>query len=421
MCNEYEVIGVGFGPSNIGLAIQLAEESIDYRSLFLDRSQSSVWHSGMLLRNADIQNHPLRDLITLVNPRSHFSFINYLHQENRLSHFLNTGLYYPMRQDYANYIQWCAGHFDNLVVYNNPVQKILLSDSGDTLEICTERKKYITRSVVIASGRERNVPGVFHNIQGPRCFHACDYLDKVMNLDVNKDYRFVVVGASQSAAEIILDLYSRFPNAKINSVIRNYSFKMKDKSPFSYEIYFPESIDFFYQLSLEHRGHLGSEMRRTNYSSVDQDVLDELYKVIYMQRVYGKPRIEVDRNIIIDNVELSKNVGFVMSMHNKYSQENKSLNADVIIFATGFEDAGKEGATLPLLENIRHKYQHNPDGSIKVNRDYSLEALTPSLPKVYLSGLCEASHGLGDAGSFSLIPIRCKTILSSLQQHLEKN
>jgi L-ornithine N5-monooxygenase len=38
-----------------------------------------------------------------------------------------------------------------------------------------------------------------------------------------------------------------------------------------------------------------------------------------------------------------------------------------------------------------------------------------------LNGLCESSHGMGDAGSFSLLALRSKTIAQSLDSTLSSD
>ena len=59
------------------------------------------------------------------------------------------------------------------------------------------------------------------------------------------------------------------------------------------------------------------------------------------------------------------------------------------------------------------------DGGPDVLRDYRLKVEGSSAP-VYLNGLCEASHGFGDAGSFSILSIRGDVIASSLKKHIQQ-
>ena len=46
-----------------------------------------------------------------------------------------------------------------------------------------------------------------------------------------------------------------------------------------------------------------------------------------------------------------------------------------------------------------------------------VEALLRS-PPLFLNGLCESSHGIGDAGSFSLLSVRAGRILAAVRKSL---
>ena len=79
----YDLIGIGFGPSNIALAITLEEkrqEGYKVDSFFIEKQRGFAWHANMMLDNTHMQISFLKDLATLRNPSSHFTFINYLHQ-----------------------------------------------------------------------------------------------------------------------------------------------------------------------------------------------------------------------------------------------------------------------------------------------------------------------------------------------------
>ena len=78
----YDLVGVGFGPSNLALAIALAEHNAGtgepVTAHFLERQPRFGWHRGMLIDNATMQVSFLKDLVTLRNPTSEFSFLSYL-------------------------------------------------------------------------------------------------------------------------------------------------------------------------------------------------------------------------------------------------------------------------------------------------------------------------------------------------------
>ncbi|MBU2047505.1 MAG: lysine N(6)-hydroxylase/L-ornithine N(5)-oxygenase family protein, partial [Gammaproteobacteria bacterium] len=62
----HHLIGVGFGPSNIALAIALEErDSADgsLRPLFIEKQPHFAWHRDMLLDGAHMQISFLKDLV----------------------------------------------------------------------------------------------------------------------------------------------------------------------------------------------------------------------------------------------------------------------------------------------------------------------------------------------------------------------
>lgn len=93
-----DLIGVGFGPSNLALAIALEElaESQGHAldAQFIDKQQDYRWHGETLATQSELQISFLKDLVSLRNPTSPYSFVNYLHQKQRLADFINLGTFY---------------------------------------------------------------------------------------------------------------------------------------------------------------------------------------------------------------------------------------------------------------------------------------------------------------------------------------
>ncbi|MRB43410.1 SidA/IucD/PvdA family monooxygenase, partial [Bacillus thuringiensis] len=83
--------------SNLALATAIEEDNNSMERLFLEEKTHYQWHPGMLLDNTNIQISFLKDLVTLKNPKSKFSFLNYLHENERLSDFINLSEFYPSR------------------------------------------------------------------------------------------------------------------------------------------------------------------------------------------------------------------------------------------------------------------------------------------------------------------------------------
>jgi L-ornithine N5-monooxygenase len=423
----YDVIGIGFGPANIALAVALEEEGFGGSCLFLERNAGAGWQEDMLLAGSDIQNHPLRDLVTPANPRSRYSFTNFLFEHDRLFEFLNLGVTYALRQEYAQYVRWVADAFSASVRYGVRVERLSAMGAGKPSHarygVSTSGGDYQARSVVLAPGRSPNIPAPFKDLIGPRVFHLTQYKSRIQALAAQPGgiKSIAVIGASQSGVEIMLDLGNRFPDLQIHSVIRSYGFRLKDTSPFSDEIYFPEFVDYYFDATPSGKARLNEELRGTNYSSADGDVLHQLYLTRYEQRLGGRELLQVHQNADIQAVALDDQ-GITLALTNHINQQPKRLRVDAVVLATGFRNfgrGGKEELIHPLLQDIADDLCVDPQLGIGVNRDYSAQT-TERLHQapLFLNGLCESTHGFGDAGSFSLLSLRSREIAKGLKTAL---
>src|ERR671911_297580 len=63
----FDLIGIGIGPFNLGLAALLS--SIDtHKSVFFDTKHEFSWHEGLLLEDCYLQVPFLADLVTMSDP-----------------------------------------------------------------------------------------------------------------------------------------------------------------------------------------------------------------------------------------------------------------------------------------------------------------------------------------------------------------
>jgi L-ornithine N5-oxygenase len=412
-----DIAGIGFGPSNIALAICLSDMGSRAEHCYLEANAASSWQDQMMLDGSDIQNNPLRDFVTPRNPRSHFTFLNYLKEQGRLFEFLNMPTQYPLRREYASYVRWAADQFNDRVKHGVRVEKLGLkrtggrslwriqgSDGAETMAKC----------LVLGTGRTRNIPEVFRPVLGDRVFHLNDYLRNVATLPRHA-HRIGVVGASQSAVEILLDLLTRFPDKEIYSIQRGFGFRLKDVSPFSDRVYLPEFVDYFYNLPQHGKQNIQRQLRATNYSSADADVIQSLYVRVYEEKLGGKCRFHLLNNQAIRQAIATPN-GIELGLEEVNTGATRSTQLDAVVLATGFLDlsGGPAGETIPpLLEPFAQEIRLDSAGAVEVTRDYRVRFHNDSLPPVYLNGLCEASHGFGDAGSFSLLSVRSETIATA--------
>ena len=164
--NIIDIIGVGFNVSNIGLAISLQENNSPLSMLFLESKANSKWQEEMTIPGSDIQNAPHRDLITPVNPRSRYTFINYLFEHGRLFSHFNLGMKFPFRTEYSKYIEWCSKFFEDKVKYNEAVVSIEYTGDFENEEpifkvTTSTGDTYLCKKVVLGHGRSINIPEEF--------------------------------------------------------------------------------------------------------------------------------------------------------------------------------------------------------------------------------------------------------------------
>ncbi|MEN5108050.1 SidA/IucD/PvdA family monooxygenase [Pseudomonas sp. TWI672] len=417
LCNDLvDILGVGFGPANVALAAALEELAPKLRVRFIEGRNGPHWQPNMLLPGSDIQNHPLRDLVTPRNPRSRYSFTNYLFENRRLYEHLNLPLHYPLRVEYAQYVSWVASFFVDSVDYGSAAKRVTLVDEDSNfprhyLVATGNGKRYRAKSLILAPGRTPYVPAPFSQLDDPRVQHLNNYMPALATAidSASSRCRVAVIGGSQSAVEILLHA-SQYPGVKqVIGYTRNFSYRQKDTSPFSDEVYFPSFVDAYYQTNSDIKQRLRNELVTTNYSSADIDVLSQLYLRRYEQSLLGLDGLRLERcQEIIECSPREDGVLLVTkSFLNGQLQEN---TFDLVILATGFMDLGdgeRQERCPALLTDIV-----DTASPLAITRDYRIEA-KGGLP-TYLNGLCESSHGMGDAGSFSLLAIRSGTIVESL-------
>jgi L-ornithine N5-oxygenase len=420
----YDCVGIGFGPSNIALAVALRERGEIDNWIFLESESDFHWHEGMLIEGSDIQHNPLRDFVTPRNPCSEYGFLSFLKAKGRLFDYLNLASHYPPRSEYAEYVKWVAEQFRSHVALSTRVASIVQNDTSGLIEIRTNNPSLgaiRAKSIVFGTGRSEAVPEMYENLLGPDVVHLKDYLPaKKRWCDRLEQPRICVLGGSQSAIEIVLDLSTC---ADVTSVSRSFGFKQKDLSAFTESIYYPEFVNYFYNSGTDSQAEIMSELWRSNYGAADPDVIEHLNFKLYEQKVRNESYLTVLRNTLVQDVtQLSGQAGYQLSLLDKYTGCKTTIDVDGIVLATGYKNFGSgigQEPYHPLLANLMSQNaEYRTDGGIEIGHDYRVAFKTTQPTAVYVNGLCEASHGFGDAGSFSLLSVRSDEIAQSLHQFL---
>lgn len=409
----YDLIGIGFGPSNIALAITLEEKKLmnhHIESFFIEKQPNFAWHASMMLENAHMQVSFLKDLATMRNPCSYFTFTNYLHQKNRLQDFINLKTFFPSRHEFNDYLAWAASHFDHCCAYGEEVIDILPEKQGDDVLLLRVRSRdqqhliheRLTRSLVISIGGQPRIPDCFLPLKGDaRVFHSHHYLRKIKEHSHAK--RIAVVGAGQSASEIFLDLHQRFDAANVDLIMRARSIKPSDDSPFVNEIFNTDFTDYVFNSPEQERGRILGEFWHTNYAAPDLMLIKQIYNVFYQQKVAGNERHRFLRRHTVRKAT-AKADGIQFTLHDLNNDQEKVMNYDAVILATGYQRDHFKSLLTPLLPYFN---------DLKVNRHYRINSLPQFKPAIFLQGACESSHGLSDT-LLSVTAVRTNEIAQAL-------
>ncbi|MCO8165748.1 lysine N(6)-hydroxylase/L-ornithine N(5)-oxygenase family protein [Pseudomonas sp. 21LCFQ010] len=419
----HDVIGVGFGPSNLALAIALEElaqhNGKALSALFLDKQANYRWHGDTLSSQSELQISFLKDLVSLRNPTSPYSFVNYLKKQDRLIDFVNLGTFYPCRLEFNDYLGWVAEQFAEQAVYGEEVTRIepeLDNGAIHHLKLISrnangQEQVRRTRSVVISTGGSPKIPTAFEPFKNdPRVFHHSTYLSSVKNLPCSegKPMRIAIIGSGQSAAEAFIDLNDSFPSVKVEMILRGTALKPADDTPFVNEIFAPQYTDLVFQQPPQDRQKLINEYHNTNYSVVDQELIERIYGILYRQKVAHQYRHAVLCRQQVEAVHSSEQ-GIELTLRDLATHQQRTHRYDAVILATGYERRTHRSLLASLEDHLK---------GFEVDRDYRALASPALHAPVFLQGFCEASHGLSDT-LLSVLPMRSEEIGKALYKALK--
>ena len=92
--------------------------------VFLEQQPQFSWHRTLLLPGTQLQVSPMKDLVTMRDPTSYFSFTNFLHVHGRLPAYINRADGVPSRREWSAYLAWAARGMQQYVRYSHAVLDI---------------------------------------------------------------------------------------------------------------------------------------------------------------------------------------------------------------------------------------------------------------------------------------------------------
>lgn len=418
----YDLVGVGIGPFNLSLAA-LAHGAPELRTLFLDAKPAFSWHPGLLMEGTTLQVPFLADLVTMVDPTSPWSYLNYLRHHDRMFPFFFSERFHIPRREYDAYCRWVTEsltscQFDSRVVELRWDERREVFVVGHRAAVGGALTRVLARQVVLGVGTNPVVPEPLRPLFADsahrgRVLHSADYRTHRAALADRDDV--TVIGAGQSGAEVALDLLRHQDGngaggPYVRWLARTNAFAPMEYSKIGLEHFTPDYIRYFRALPEDRREQLVREQWQL-YKGVSDETLGELHDELYERTIGGaEPRAALHPGVEIVAAEVADS-GFVLTCRHAQQDALFEIRTSAIVSATGY--AASRPAFLGGEDGLGTLVDWDGQGRYRIDGDYRV-ALDPRISgRLYVQNAEMHTHGVG-APDLTLGAWRAATILNAV-------
>lgn len=367
---DYDFIAIGLGPFNLGLAC-LTDPIDDLNGLFLEREPGFDWHPGMLVDGSTLQTPFLADLVTLADPTSRFSFLNYLKETGRLYSFYIRESFFPLRREYVDYCRWAAGKL-RTVRFGHRVTAVEYDGGTGAYLVHTQRgggqrRTYRAGRLVLGTGTPPYVPAACRDLGGD-AVHSSRYLERKTSLQQRG--HITVVGSGQSAAEIFLDLLRGAGDHgyELVWVTRSPRFFPLDYTKLTLELTSPDYVDYFQGLPAGTREQVLAGQAHL-YKGINSELISEIFDLLYEQSLTAAARTRLLTGTALCRAEHDAATGtYTLGLRQQEQGRDHTLTTQGLVLATGYRHQTPEFLT-PVTDRIAW----DDRGRFAVRRNYSID------------------------------------------------
>ncbi len=385
----HDVVAVGLGPFNLGLAA-LSAPLPDVDAVFLEAREAFSWHPGMMLDGATIQVPFMADLVTMADPTSQFSFLAYLKATGRLYSFYIRESFYPLRAEYDAYCRWVAEQVPG-VRFGHRVERVE-HDATAGVYVVTARvvgtDETMTvrgRKLVLGTGTRPVVPPAALDLGGP-AVHSAQYLPHRDRL--RSGASVTVVGSGQSAAEIYLDLLEDVHEHgyRLDWVTRSPRFFPMEYTKLTLEMTSPEYVRYHRDLTVEQRDRLAREQRHL-YKGISGDLVDTIFDTLYRRRLQCEvPTRLLTGTELVHAQWVPERQEYRLGLRHGEQHRSFETSTQQLVLATGYR------AQVPaFLDPVRDRVRWDEQGRYDVSADYAIDVAGDG---IYVQNAEEHTHGL---------------------------
>lgn len=363
----YDFVGIGLGPFNLGLAC-LTEPIDELNGVFLESKPDFAWHAGMFLDGAHLQTPFMSDLVTLADPTSPYSFLNYLKRKGRLYAFYIRENFYPLRVEYDDYCRWAAGRLSS-IRFNTTVTAVTYDEGDELYTVATTAgDTYRARHLVLGTGTVPYIPEPCRGLDGD-LFHTGQYMHRKAELPAKNS--ITVVGSGQSAAEIYYELLSEIDvhGYQLNWVTRSPRFFPLEYTKLTLEMTSPDYIDYFHALPEETRYRLEKQQKGL-FKGINSDLIDAIFDLLYQKNVESGDRPVPTR--LLTNSSLTsaryEDSGYTLGFHQDEQDKNFEIRTEGLVLATGYHYEPPA-----FLDPVRDRLRFDGHGRFDIARNYAVD------------------------------------------------
>lgn len=391
----FDIIGIGIGPFNLGLAA-LLDSVPELDAVFFEKKQEFDWHPGMLIEGTTLQVPFLADLVSMADVKSRFSFLNYLQEHKRLYHFYFLENFKIPRKEYNHYCRWTADQLEACRFGKEVIDVALFELNGEFLyevhvrDTGTEAvERYFSKHLVIGTGTQPFVPEHLRSKLGNTVFHSSQYLEKKHYCLGAKSV--TVIGSGQSAAEVFYDLVkeqSKF-GFKLSWFTRSKGFFPMEYSKLGLEYFSPDYIHFFYNLPQDKKDEILPEQDLL-YKGISAKTIADIYDLLYERSVAEEmPDVQLQSMTEVLDIEERKGAWSLRCLQ-WIKEEAFEHSSDVVILGTGYRP-GIPG----FLSGIKNLICWDDRGRYQVTRDYRLKTHINTPNAIFVQNGELHTHGVG--------------------------
>nr|WP_154324852.1 lysine N(6)-hydroxylase/L-ornithine N(5)-oxygenase family protein [Pantoea sp. 201603H] len=366
----YDFIGIGLGPFNLGLACLTAPIK-EINGVFLDQNPGFDWHTGMMLDSAHLQTPFMADLVTLADPTSPYSLLNYMKQKEKLYAFYIREDFFLMRKEYNQYCQWACSQLNNLY-WNTCVDYINYDDNLQCYRVRSrstqsgESRIWLARKLVLGTGPTAWMPACCRPYR-EFITHSSEYLSHKAALQQKSS--ITILGSGQSAAEIYYDLLHDIDQFgyQLNWITRAPRFYPLEYTKLTLEMTSPEWIDYFHALPPSRRDAINAQHKNL-YKGINSGLINDIYDLMYNKQLSGKLNARLFTHSELTDIRPLANGEFELSLYQQEQDQTYTRRSAGMIMATGYHYQPP-----PFIEGIAGRLCWDEKGRYDVQRNYSID------------------------------------------------